>query len=78
MRNSTEESKPLGTQSITLNNHQTKVGTKTKLAGQLRTPNPGREARHTRPLDVLGFECEINEDKQTPEGCEFTTRQTTV
>ena len=68
MRNSMEESKPLGTQSITLNNHQTKVGTKTKLAGQLRTPNPEREAIHTRLLDALGFECEINGDKRTPEG----------
>ena len=68
MRNSTGESKPLGTQSVTFNNHQTKVETKTKLAGQLITPNPGQEARHTRPLDALGFECEINEDKRTPEG----------
>ena len=68
MRNSTEESKPLGTKSVTFNNHQTNVKTTTKLAGQPRTPNPEREARHTRPLDALGFECEINADKRTPEG----------
>ena len=68
MRNSTEESKLLATQSITFNNHQTNVKTKTKLAGQPRTQDPEREARHTRPLDALGFEREINGEKRTPEG----------
>lgn len=50
----------------------------TKLTGWTWKPRLQRKAQHTQPLDAQGPGCEIDANRQTPEGRRLETSQTRI